>query len=129
MITKYDFGFCNVEIYDDYVKVVINEGETVSPEHNETLIELANAHFKNRPFVYITHRIYSYSVNPTIYLETSKIENLVGFAVVSTNHKQKIQTKLEKAFFEKEFRQFDTMEEALSWKNEIIHKYMLRSQD
>jgi len=39
----------------------------------------------NEAFVYITHRVNSYSVDPTIYISVSKIENLVGFAVVFIN--------------------------------------------
>ena len=123
MITSYNFYFCCVEIYDDYVKAIMKEGVTVSPEHNSVLLQIVEKHFKNRPFVYITHRINSYAVDPTIYLETTKIKNLVGFSVVSSDPKQKMQTKVEKIFFGKEFEQFDTMEEALVWKDMIIKKY------
>ncbi|WP_103067967.1 hypothetical protein [Aquimarina sediminis] len=123
MITSYDFSFCYVEIYNDYVKAVMKEGTTVSPEHNDVLLQIVEKHFKNKPFIYITHRIHSYAVNPTIYLETAKIKNLVGFIVVSKDPKQKMQTKVEKTFFGKEFLQFETMETALKWKDALIKKY------
>ncbi len=123
MITSYDFYFCHIEIYDDYVKAIMKEGVTVSPEHNNVLLQIVEKHFKNKAFVYISHRINSYAVDPTIYLETAKIKNLVGFVVVSSDPKQKMQTRVEKIFFGKEFEQFDTMEEALAWKNMIIQKY------
>lgn len=123
MITSYDFYFCHIEIYDDYVKAIMKEGVTVSPEHNNVLLQIVEKHFKNKAFVYITHRINSYAVDPTIYLETAKIKNLVGFVVVSSDPKQKMQTRVEKIFFGKEFEQFDTMKEALAWKNMIIQKY------
>ncbi|TPN82367.1 hypothetical protein [Aquimarina algicola] len=121
-IISYDFDFCHLEVYDDYVKAVMSEGITVSPEHNDILLQVVNKHFKNKSFVYITHRINSYAVNPTIYLETAKIENLAGMIVVSNDPQQKIQTKLEKVFFRKEFRQFDNMEDALEYKNLILKK-------
>lgn len=123
MITSYNFYFCHIEIYEDYVKAVMKEGVTVSPEHNDVLLQIVEKHFKNKPFIYITHRINSYAVNPTIYLETAKISNMIGFAVVSADPKQKIQIKLEKTFFNKEFKQFDTLELALEWKDNIIKKY------
>lgn len=123
MITSYDFYFCHVEIYNDYLKVIMKEGVTVSPEYNDVLLQIVELHFKNKAFVYVTHRINSYAINPTIYLETVKIKNLVGFTVVSDNPRQKMQTKVEKIFFEKEFQQFDTMEAALEWKDMIIKKY------
>jgi hypothetical protein len=122
MITSYNFYFCHIEIYEDYVKAVMKEGVTVSPEHNDVLLQIVEKHFKNKPFVYITHRINSYAVNPTIYFETAKISNMVGFAVVSADPKQKIQIKLEKTFFNKEFKQFDTIELALEWKDNMIKK-------
>jgi hypothetical protein len=67
----------------------MHEGTNVLPENNKILLEVANEYFKNQAFVYITHRINSYSVDPQIYLETAKIENLKGFAVVSNVYKAK----------------------------------------
>ncbi|WP_299254587.1 hypothetical protein [uncultured Aquimarina sp.] len=123
MITAYKLSFALIEIYDDYIKVTMNEGITVSPKHNDVLLEMVDKHYNNKAFLYITHRVNSYAVNPTIYLETAKIHNLVGFAVVSNDPRQKNQTKLEKAFFNKEFRQFDNIESALQWKNELLEKH------
>ncbi|SEK23259.1 hypothetical protein SAMN04487910_0028 [Aquimarina amphilecti] len=123
MITSYILDFGLIEIYEDYIKVTINEGVTVSPEHNDVLLEMVEKHYKNKAFLYLTHRINSYAVNPTIYLETAKIENLIGFAVVSDNPIQEKQTKLEKAFFSKELKRFDDIESALQWKTELLEKY------
>ncbi|MDH7446835.1 hypothetical protein [Aquimarina sp. 2201CG14-23] len=120
MIKSYVLDFCQIEIHKDYLKVIINEGVTVSPKHNDVLLDIVEKHFKNKAFVYITHRLNSYSINPTIYLETAKIKNLIGFAVVSSDPQQKLQTKVEKTFFNKEFRQFDTMESALTWKKKLL---------
>ncbi|WP_378175812.1 hypothetical protein [Aquimarina sp. SS2-1] len=126
MITSYQFDFGLVEIYNDHIKVTMNEGIIVSPEHNDVLLEMVRKHYSNRNFVYITHRVHSYSVNPTIYLETAKIKNLAGFAVVSNDPIQKILTKLEKTFFNKEFRQFDNLESALKWKDEILEQTFIK---
>lgn len=119
-LKKYQLPFCTTEIHKDYMLTVMNEGITVSSEHNALLSEIAEHHFDNESFVYITHRINSYSVNPSVYRETSKIPNLVGFAVVSKNPIQKQQTKVEKIFFNKAFQDFETIEEAIIWKNKLI---------
>ncbi len=100
----------------------MNEGITVSPELNDVFLKVIEKYFQNRAFAYISNRINSYSVNPVIYLETAKMKNLVGFAVVSKDPKQKMQTKVEKTFFGKEFRQLNTIEEALQWKEETMRK-------
>ncbi|WP_299242813.1 hypothetical protein [uncultured Aquimarina sp.] len=120
MITSYQTDFGLAEIYEDYIRVIINEGVTVTPDDNNTLLEMVENHFKNKPFVYISHRINSYAVNPTVYSETVKIKNLVGLAVVSDDPRQKKQTIVEKTFFNKELRQFDDLESALLWKKQLL---------
>ncbi|WP_299254584.1 hypothetical protein [uncultured Aquimarina sp.] len=120
MITSYKTNFGLAEIYEDYIKVIINEGITVTPDDNSILLEMVENHFQNKAFIYITHRINSYSIDPTIYFETAKIPNLVGLAVVSDDPNQKNQIRVEKTFFNKEFRQFNSMESALLWKEELL---------
>ncbi|WP_298320713.1 hypothetical protein [uncultured Aquimarina sp.] len=123
MIRSYNLDFCKLEIHSDHMIATMYEGIVVSINNNSILIKIAEEHFKNTPFVYITHRIHSYSVDPIVYIRTAKIPNLVGFAVVSNDPIQKTLTKYEKTFFEKEFRRFDDMKSALTWKNEMIKKY------
>ncbi|MDH7446837.1 hypothetical protein [Aquimarina sp. 2201CG14-23] len=123
MIRLYELDFCRLEIHKDYVLAIMHEGIIVSVENNSILIKIAEKHFKKTPFVYITHRINSYSVDPIVYIKTAKIPNLLGFAVVSNDPIQKTLTKYEKSFFNKEFRRFDDIKSALAWKNEMIKKH------
>ncbi|MBQ0735473.1 hypothetical protein [Aquimarina celericrescens] len=124
MLANYDLGFCQVNIYDDYVIAIMNEGITVIPEYNDIFLKIVERHFLNKAFVYISHRIHSYSVDPTIYFETARIKNLIGFAVVSSDPKQKMLTQVEKNFFGKDFKHFETLDQAILWKDEIIGKKM-----
>jgi hypothetical protein len=101
--------------------VVINEGVTVTPEHNSVLLNVVNSYYKNTRFVYITHRLNSYAVNPAVYRETSKIKNLAGFCVVSNDYKAKRNAEIEKLFLNKPFEIFDTIEEAVIWANTITN--------
>ncbi|MFD2561127.1 hypothetical protein [Aquimarina rubra] len=123
MIRFYDLDFCKLEIHHNYMIAVMKEGIVVSATNNSILIKIAEKHFKKTPFVYITHRIHSYSVDPIVYIKTGEVHNLLGFAVVSKNPMQEIQTKYERSFFKKEFRRFDDIESALSWKDELIEKH------
>ncbi|WP_299443537.1 hypothetical protein [uncultured Aquimarina sp.] len=123
MIRLYNLEFCKLEIHHDHMIAIMHEGIVVSIENNSILIKIAEEHFKNKPFVYITHRIHSYSVDPIVYIKTASISNLVGFAVVSKNPIQKTLTKYEKSFFKKDFKRFDDMESALVWKDEMIKKH------
>ncbi|MGV8812591.1 MAG: hypothetical protein ACOH2D_00640 [Gelidibacter sp.] len=115
------FDFCEMHIYDCYLIVIINEGLVVEPKHNSVLKNVADAYFKNRSFVYITHRINSYSVDPATYIETSKICNLKGFAVVSKDFKAKSNVEVEKLFLNnKPIETFDDLNAAVSWAKSIL---------
>lgn len=118
-IVSFEFG--SIELYDDFVITVMNQGITVKPEYNEELVLIANSHFNGRPFAYITHRKNSYSVDPSIYYETSKIKNLAAFAVVSKNPIASKNVAVEQMFLQKPFQLFTEMEEAIAWVSEIIN--------
>ncbi len=123
MITSYNLSFCKAEIHKDYVLTIMKEGITVMPKYNELLLMLADQYYQNKPFVYISNRIHSYSVDPAIHIEMAKITNLVGVAVISNDPWQKMQTELEKSFLKKEFKLFNSLPLALEWKNTIIDRY------
>jgi hypothetical protein len=116
------FDFCNIHIYSNYMVVVMNEGVNINPSHNQILLNIVETYFNNKKFVYITHRLHSYSVDPAIYLETSKIENLVGFAVVSKGFKAKSNAEIEKLFLNKPFEVFNTVDEAIAWVKILLPK-------
>jgi len=115
MVTTLKYNFCNIEVYLDYIIIIINEGVTISPEHNDILINISRKYFKNKHFGYITHRVNSYSVDPSVYFETSKIENLAAFAVVSSNKIRLTNTQIEKLFLNKPFKHFLLLDDAIIW--------------
>lgn len=115
------FDFCELHIYDYYLVVIMNEGLIVEPKHNVVLINLVETYFKNTDFVYISHRIHSYAVDPATYLETSKIKNLKGFAVVSKDFKAKANVEVEKLFISKPIEIFDDLENAVAWTKSILN--------
>lgn len=108
---------------DHYILAVMNEGVTILPEHNQTLVDAANRFFEGRPFGYITHRINSYSVDPKVYLETSKIPNLVAFAVVSGDQMSLSNTQVEQLFLDKPVQLFDELEAAQAWIEDIVAQH------
>jgi len=120
MIDELIFDFCTMSIYDDHLIVVMKAGITITPSHNKVLLNIVDTYYRKKKFVYITNRINSYAVNPTVYYETSKIEELVGFAVVSKDFKAKSNAEVEKLFFNKPFEVFKTIEEAIAWGKALI---------
>jgi hypothetical protein len=120
MLESRELGFCKLSFYDSYMVAVINEGVNIGPRENTILTTHALNFFGNSPFVYITHRLNSYSVDPHIYPETARIKNLVGFAVVSADYKAKHNVKIERMFFNKPFEAFNTLNDAISWALQLI---------
>lgn len=119
---KKELGFGTLYFFDNHVISQINEGETITREKNNRIATVALEFYGDSPFIYITHRINSYAVDPATYSETSKIENLVGFAVVSKDYKAKSNAEIEKLFLNKPFEIFNTVDEAISWANSIMNK-------
>ncbi len=124
MTKYYDLGFTKIEIQVDYIKSTINEGHLVTPDHTKLLMEFVKKYFDNKPFVYISNRINSYSIDPTIYHEATKINNLIAVAVVSKNERQRKLTELESKFFDKKLKYFTNIKEALVWKNKILKNHI-----
>ena len=105
----------------------VNEGATVTNENSNLITVEALKHFTERPFVYITNRVNSYAVDPTIYKVSSRVETLAGFAVVSPSNLALRNAKYERVFLEKPFETFNTTDKAVAWAEQIVklHNYHL----
>ena len=114
-------SFCEITVHDDYIYVIMNEGVTVAAQKNDILVTLAATYFAERDFIYISHRLYSYSVDPVIYIETAKIPNLKGFVIVNSHNSNHNTSQIERLFFNKPFYVVDTLHEAFALKNDLLH--------
>jgi len=116
-----ELSFCKMVFSENYVICSINEGETITAEKSNLQTEVILDHYRDNPFIYITHRIHSYSVDPSIYSETSKIETLVGFVVVSSSKSSVKNALFEKMFLNKPFEIFEDIEDAVLWADTICN--------
>lgn len=117
------FDFCILKFYDNYVISIINEGVTVSKDISDKISNAALDYYQGKPFVYITHRIHSYSVDPNVYTDVSKIKNLAGFVVVSESKMSIKNALLEKIFLNKPFQIFTSLEDAILWAENAHSSY------
>jgi len=120
MFHYYDLGYAEAFIFDEFLVNQIKEGTLVTVDHNRKLAEVLDRHFKNKPVVYISNRIFSYAVDPITYLETSKIHNLLAMAIVTDNEVYRSNALLEKKFYKKDFAVFKTLSEAVGWSHNVI---------
>lgn len=122
MLDLLKFDFCDMHIYDNYLIVIMKEGIIIKPAHNQVLVNVVETYYNYKRFVYISNRLHSYSVDPAVYFETSKIENLAGFAVVSKDFKAKSNAEIEKLFLDKPFEIFSTIDDAVNWGISLLNK-------
>lgn len=113
-VVELDFG--KVWFKENILIAELNEGILFDVENNRQLLEIGKNIFDNKAYGYISNRVNSYAVNPMVYLESAKKENLKAIAVVTTNVVCRNNAVLEKQFYkDNSFEIFSTLEEAFIW--------------
>ncbi|WAC02824.1 hypothetical protein N7U66_04060 [Lacinutrix neustonica] len=116
-----ELEFCKIRLFEDYVICNVNEGVTLCPEKSHVITVFLLNHFQKKPFVYITERIHSYSVDPSIYSRSSQVESLKGFAVVAFNYFAASSANYEKNFLQKPFEVFNETSAAEHWAKNLLN--------
>lgn len=83
-IYQFDFGELTVSDEDHIVIGKMADGTVVDETAVCRMNELANSIYKGKPWIYISDREFSYSLDPMLYQKELKVEeNMVGFIVVA----------------------------------------------
>ena len=109
-----------IYFYRNLVVVEAKEGATLSYETSLPLLLKGLQIMKNRPLVYITNRIHSYSVNPTDFKYLEAVPTIKGFAFVNYSKETRVNAHYEGSFLKKPFQSFDTIEDAYLWAQTIL---------
>lgn len=110
--------FGQVRIFQNILIAELNDGVLFNAENNHELLAIGKEVFENRPYGYISLRKNSYAVDPLVYKEAARAENLKAIAVVSENELIKLNAhKVERQFYKDPhcFEVFDNLEEAINW--------------
>ncbi|MCF8715754.1 STAS/SEC14 domain-containing protein [Joostella atrarenae] len=110
---KLDFGY--IEIYPKFVIGIINDGIDLSLENLSDLIAIADIHYRNKNYSYISYRKNAYAINPTLYEYIKDIDNLKLLAIVSSKELYRHNFKIEKYFYGKEMKLFKNLEDSVKW--------------
>lgn len=122
MIKYYNLEDSEVFVFEDFIINQVREGVNIVPKHNETLKKILDTHFIRKKTVYISNRYFAYSVDPLTYLETSKLHNLMGIAIVAKTPLSKENSKLEGIFYKKKFGVFNSLLEAMNWAKKVLEQ-------
>jgi hypothetical protein len=115
IIREYQLDTGIVQVFDDYMVAIFEEGATLTLERAYQIIGISEIHFRNKKFGYISLRKNSYAIDPTIYSYIREIENLKAFAVVSIKEIDMHNFKIEKLFYKNPMKFFIEYDNALAW--------------
>ena len=112
------------EIHENFVIVRFDEGSNVTVEDWKEIMKVLLDNFSGK-FAWISDRVNSYSIDPTLLLETEVIEymnNFICLAQVNYEKKLKDSTDLAKDFLSAKvpFRSFAKLDDALNWVKEKL---------
>ena len=113
-----------LEIHDNLVIVRFDEGSNVTVEDWKEIMKVLLDNFSGK-FAWISDRINSYSIDPTLLLETEVIEDMNNFiCLTQVNYEKKLKdsTDLAKDFLSANvpFRSFTKLDDALNWVKEKL---------
>jgi len=115
IVKEYILDIGIVQVFDDYMVSTFEEGSTLTLERAYQIIGIAEIHFRDKDFGYISMRKHSYAVDPTVYSYLRSLENLKAFAIVSVKEIDMHNFKIEKLFYKKQMKFFIQFDNALAW--------------
>ncbi|RKR08066.1 hypothetical protein CLV91_2835 [Maribacter vaceletii] len=115
IVKEYQLEIGKIQVFDTYMVSIFNEGVTLTLERVFQIIGIAEIHFKNKPFGYVSYRKNSYAVDPTIYSHLRELENLKAFAIVSVKEIDMHNFNIEKLFYKKAMKFYIEYDNAIAW--------------
>ena len=105
----------NIRVYKGIAIIEISEGVSISYKTGHETFKRLLSIVGDKPWVYISNRVNSYSLDPNDYKHLNQIPTLKGIGVIQ--YKKSIQTalELEKMFVRKPFKTFNDLDSAIEW--------------
>ena len=124
LIAEHHLEFGNFRFYPNIMVCEFTEGIHVSKGNALETIQLAQKVFGDEiPFISISNRLNSYSIDPVGYGEVATVfPNFRGMAIVSQSKYRQMLNALQKYFFKKPIGLFHTLEGAFVWSYELLEK-------
>ncbi len=121
-IVEHTFSVGRFACYPNIIVGEFNEGMHVTKDAIAEPIRMVQELYgTENPFVYISHRRHSYSMDPVGYKEIAGMfPNFIGFAIVSNNRYRRVLANLEKLFIKKPIRVFYRMDKAFEWAQSLV---------
>jgi hypothetical protein len=115
VVREYQLEVGKIQVYENYMVSIFEDGATLTLERVYQILGIAEIHFRNKDFGYISLRKNSYAVDPTVYTYLRSFDNLKAFAIVSVKEIDMHNFKIEKLFYKKPMKFFIQYDNALAW--------------
>ena len=115
IVREYLLDVGKIQVYDNYMVSIFEEGATLTLERAYQIIGISEIHFRDRNFGFISHRINSYAIDPTVYTYLRQLDNLKAYAVVSNKEVDMHNFHIEKLFYKKPMKFFVDYQKGLEW--------------
>lgn len=115
IVREYLLDVGKIQVFDNYMVSIFDEGATLTLERVYQIIGISEIHFRDRNFGFISHRVNSYAIDPTVYSYLRQLKNLKAFAVVSNKEVDMHNFKIEKMFYKNPMKFFVDYQNALRW--------------
>lgn len=115
VVREYQLEVGKIQVFENYMVSVFEDGATLTLERAYQILGIAEIHFRDRDFGYISLRKNSYAIDPTVYTYLRGLDNLKAFAIVSVKEIDMHNFKIEKLFYKKPMKFFIQYENALAW--------------
>ena len=115
-----ELKFTRLEFYEDFVISRLFEDILAGQPEINKLVEECSSFYNYKNYVYISHRINNYNVDPMIYFNLSEAKGLVGIAVVSNTTASINMAHFEKKFAKLPFEVFLKLPDAIAWAQTLV---------
>jgi len=122
VVKEYQLEVGKIQVFENYMVSIFEDGATLTLERAYQILGIAEIHFRNRDFGYISLRKNSYAVDPTVYTYLRSLDNLKAMAIVSVKEIDMHNFKIEKLFYKKPMKFFIQYENALAWVKRRVKK-------
>ena len=121
-IANHELDFGRYRFYKNLVIGEVFEGAKMDFDRILPLLAIAALYYSEEtPFVYLSDRKFSYSIDPTMHREIHKLfPFILGYGVVVYNDINHQVARLEQRFLHCPSGVFHSMDEALAWASHLI---------
>ncbi|HPF10643.1 MAG TPA: hypothetical protein PKW08_04990 [Flavobacteriaceae bacterium] len=119
----YETDIISVYFYNNIIVTEAAEGVTLSYKTAFPILVTGLKMLGTKPWVYISNRVNSYSLNPNDYFYLEKIPSLKGLAIVSYGDLAQKNAEMESMFFKKPFQCFPDLISAFTWAEELLARH------